>query len=111
MGKWKRIKVGFSDGSGNVTDNDGAWLTTADKAHDSIVTGGHDDWGCKSGVLNSDNADRLVSCWNACRNLEKPEQDIPKLIEALKTITSYDLGDFPSSVVNLLYEALALVKE
>jgi hypothetical protein len=30
------------------------------------------------------NANRLTSCWNACLNLENPESDIPKLVEALK---------------------------
>jgi len=62
-------------------------------------------------------AERLVSCWNACLNLENPEQDLPKIIEALKDtnqtlrFSSYADGIIFKRSIELSNEALALVKE
>jgi hypothetical protein len=64
--------------------------------------------------------DRFISCYNACTQFENPEQDIKKLIEALKITkerlnTAMALLDFTESfkqnALHIADEALSLVKE
>jgi len=60
---------------------------------------------------------RFVSCWNACTQLDNPEQDLPKIIEALKDtnqtlrFSSYADGIIFKRSIELANEALTLVKE
>lgn len=115
MSKWKRIKVGYSDGSGGITDNDGAYLTTDDKDEDTVVIGGSDDWGCGVGVLQGDESERLVKCWNALLWSKNPEQDIKKLVEVIRgTLLSYQEKrgtELSQDIHTRLLEALSLYKE
>lgn len=74
----------------------------------------------ESYINAKDNAERLASCWNACQSFENPEQDIKKLIEALKEISlgqgrySLDPLTHASNTIDdmkqLANDALALAK-
>jgi hypothetical protein len=64
--------------------------------------------------------DRIIECWNACINLEHPEEDIKKIIEAPKFFTESTVNcqcDFKGWSPNMLTayrknnEALDLIKE
>jgi len=69
------------------------------------------------------NTERIVSSWNACLNLENPEQAIPKLVEALRTAETRihneirhhpEAGGYREMLqgeLRQITEALALVKE
>jgi galactokinase len=99
-------------------------------------TANGDCWDAKTGdtyfkILDSDftreerkeHIKRLVSCWNACTQFENPEQDIKKLIEALKVASCRinneirhhpEAGDYRQMLQDELRqvdEALDLVKE
>jgi hypothetical protein len=74
-----------------------------------------------SRLFDDKTAERLASCWNACLNLENPEQDFKKIVEALKEYTKLSYTKEKdcavislkslSKVTQLISEALALIKE
>jgi len=61
----------------------------------------------------------LVQCGEACKDIDKPEEAIPKLVEALETISrryesiinqTTKVNSNNSNVLNQAREALAMVK-
>lgn len=57
------------------------------------------------------NAERLVSCWNACLNLENPESDLPKIIESLRKAYLFHSKNWNKDFCEEVKQVLDLVKE
>lgn len=55
--------------------------------------------------------ERIASCWNACLNLENPQDDIKKLREILEYLQTNINPDFNSWITKRIDEALSLFKE
>jgi len=86
--------VGFSDGSGGATKDNGAWITAGD--HPAIkdtrnvipvVRGGQDDWGVRVGVVNPDDAAYIVRACNAHDDLVEALKECHRFAQAIADMT------------------------
>ena len=77
-------KVGFDDGSGAKADRrEGAWICAG---VDDVVVRGGESFGLNFGVQAQPDAERIVSCVNACAGMADPAATITALTEALKEV-------------------------